>query len=137
LRDAPKQLTAIDPDAQLFESGARNVLTTASPEHQGVITASWESGYWHLLSRARHFGSVERDRGFASQWFRSDTLVDVAVTRSLGSALRVTLGADNVFDRRAERSSESLDFGGNFAYEVITPAGANGRFLYAKASYRF
>ncbi len=136
LRDAPPQLQQIDPGARLFESGARNVLTTASPRHQGVITTSWEGNDWRLLSRARHFGTVERDRGFAAQRFTPDTLFDLAVTRTLSKQLSITVGADNILDRRAQRSRDSLDFGGNFAYEVITPAGGNGRFLYASARYR-
>lgn len=137
LKDAPQRLRNIDPGAQLFESGARNVLTTASPRHKGVISGNWQTNNWHVLTRIRHYGTVERDRGFASQRFSPDSLIDIAITRQLSGSLSVTAGADNVFDRRAQRSSENLDFGGNFAYEVITPAGANGRFIYANARYSF
>ncbi|MEX1197587.1 MAG: TonB-dependent receptor [Pseudohongiellaceae bacterium] len=137
LREAPPRLRKIDPGAQLFESGARNVLTTASPEHQAVVSFDWQNDEWLLHSQARYYGTVERDRGFASQIFSPDTLFDVSVTRQFGPSWGLTLGADNVFDRRAQRSNESLDFGGNFAYEVITPAGANGRFLWTRIEMQF
>lgn len=137
LRDAPPALTAIDPDAQLFESGAINVLTTASPDNQAVLKGTWENDKWRLMSRARHYGSVIRDRGFAAQEFDPDTLIDLAVSRSFRGDWSVTVGADNVFDHLPDRSSPSLDFGGNFAYEVITPAGTNGRFVYMKATIRY
>ena len=47
------------------------------------------------------------------------------------------IGADNVFDATSDRSSGNLDFGGNFAFDVLSPAGADGRFIYSKASYHF
>ncbi|MDZ7826127.1 MAG: TonB-dependent receptor [Gammaproteobacteria bacterium] len=130
-------LTAIDPDLQLIESGARNVLTDASPEHNAVASASWENSDWELLARSRFFGSVVRDRGFARQRFGEETLFDLAVTRTLMQQLDLTLGADNLLDATSDDSSDSLDFGGNFAYDVLSPAGADGRFLYGRVRWRF
>ncbi|TVS17779.1 MAG: TonB-dependent receptor [Gammaproteobacteria bacterium] len=136
--DTPSEtLLAIDPGLNLIESGARNVLTNASPKHNAVLSATWEQSGWQLVTRSRHFSSVVRDRGFARQRFGSETLFDVAASYSMESGLGLTLGADNVIDATSDRSSENLDFGGNFAFDVLSPAGADGRFVYGQLSYRF
>lgn len=137
LPQAPAALRAIDPQVQLFQAEAINVLTTASPEHQAVLTGTWSAGPWQPLLRVRHYGSVYRDRGFAAQTFRSDTLVDATVEYAVSDRWSVTMGADNLFDRQSEPSGPGLDFGGNFAYEVLPPAGANGRFIHLNVDYRY
>ncbi len=136
--DTPSEtLLAIDPGLNLIESGARNVLTNASPKHNAVLSATWEQSGWQLVTRSRHFSGVVRDRGFARQRFGSETLFDVAASYRMESGLGLTLGADNVLDATSDRSSENLDFGGNFAFDVLSPAGADGRFVYGQLSYQF
>lgn len=137
IRPAPEPLLAIDPDASLFEEGARNVLTDASPRHQGVLGGTWSHARWRLSGRVRYYGTVTRDRGFAAQTFGADTLLDASVTRILSAGVELTVGADNLLDGYPDRTGESLDFGGNFPFEVITPAGSNGRYLYGRVDYRF
>lgn len=132
---ASEALPAIDPGLDLIESGARNVLTNASPKHKAVLSATWEHNGWQLVTRSRHFSSVVRDRGFARQRFGSETLFDIAASYRLDSGLGLTLGADNILDTTSDRSSPSLDFGGNFAFDVLSPAGADGRFVYGQLSY--
>ncbi len=137
LRQPPDSLQAIDPQISLFQAEATNVLTTASPEHQAVLTGTWRHGSWQTLLRARHYGSVYRDRGFAAQTFRADTLVDLSLQYQLSEQWSVSVGADNLFDRLSEPSGPSLDFGGNFAFEVLPPAGANGRFVHMHVDYQY
>lgn len=137
LREAPAALRAIDDGVQLFEAEAINVLTTASPENLGVFTGTWRRGGWEALVRTRYYGSVYRDRGFAAQTFGADTLVDLSLQYRINAQWSVTAGADNVFDQLSEPSGPSLDFGGNFAYEVLPPAGANGRFLHLRIDYEY
>lgn len=135
---APSEgLQAIDSSVNLIESGARNVLTDASPKHNAVLTAIWSHGGWQLVTRSRHFSSVIRDRGFARQRFGSETLFDIAASHRLGMTMELTVGADNVLDATSDRSSPNLDFGGNFAFDVLSPAGADGRFIYSEISYHF
>lgn len=135
--DAPAGLQAIDSGVTLIEAEARNVLTKASPKHNAVLTAIWNQGGWQVVTRSRYFSSVVRDRGFARQRFGSETLFDIAASHRLDMGLEVTVGADNVFDTTSDRSSENLDFGGNFAFDVLSPAGADGRFIYSEVSYHF
>lgn len=137
LQQTPASLRAIVPQVQLFQAEAINVQTTASPEHQAVLTGTWSAGPWHTLLRVRHYGSVYRDRGFAAQTFGADTLVDATVEYALSDHWSVTVGADNLFDRLSDPSGASLDFGGNFAYEVLPPAGANGRFVHLEVDYQY
>ena len=134
---APAGLSAIDNSVTLIEAEARNVLTHASPKHNAVLTAIWSHGGWQLVTRSRYFSSVVRDRGFARQRFGSETLFDMAASYRLGLGLALTVGADNVLDATSDRSSQNLDFGGNFAFDVLSPAGADGRFVYAEVSYHF
>ncbi len=134
---ATDSLLNIDPGLALIESGTRNVLTNASPKHNAVLSAKWEQSGWRLVTRSRHFSSVVRDRGFARQRFGAETLFDVAASYRMNSGLGLTLGADNVLDATSDPSSPNLDFGGNFAFDVLSPAGADGRFVYGQLSYRF
>lgn len=130
-------LRAIDGSVTLIEAEARNVLTSASPKHNAVITGMWNRSGWQIMTRSRYFSSVVRDRGFARQRFGAETLFDIAASHRLNLGLELTVGADNVFDSTSDRSSENLDFGGNFAFDVLSPAGADGWFIYSKASYHF
>lgn len=134
---APPRLAKLDPSLTLIESGTRNVLTSASPRHNAVLAALWENAAWQLSSHLRYFSSVVRDRGFARQRFGSEALVDIAVQRQLSDTLTLTLGADNLFDNHSDQADPALDFGGIFAYDVLSPAGSNGRFLYSRLALSF
>ncbi|MFU8817813.1 MAG: TonB-dependent receptor plug domain-containing protein [Pseudomonadales bacterium] len=137
VRAPSETLLGIDPTLSLIDSGARNVLTSASPEHNGVLTATWQRAGWQFVTRSRHFGAVVRDRGFARQRFGAESLLDVAASYRLPGGVGITIGSDNVFDNTSDPASLALDFGGTFAFDVLSPAGADGRLIYARVNYQW
>jgi len=135
--EASEAMRAINPDFELVGVAERNTLTTATPEWRAVLGGRWEVGRWTLNGRARYNSSVERVFAFASQRFSGETLFDVSMDYQLLKSTRLGLGAENLFDTYPDESEPANSFFGNFAYDPLNPAGVNGRFLYARATFRF
>ena len=51
--------------------------------------------------------------------------------------LSVALGADNALDEYPDRSSDDINYAGNFPYDVLSPIGMNGAFYYVRAGVTF
>lgn len=71
------------------------------------------------------------------QTFGPRVLVNAAISRSLGSAWLLTLGADNLFNAYPEKNNVYNDFGGMEQYPNSSPFGYSGAYWYATASYRW
>jgi len=89
---------------------------------------------------AAQFGSVGF-RGLATnatldQTFSRKWVTDVNVSYTLMRQLRLTIGANNVFDVYPDEQIAGNGNSGTFPYSnTLTTFGFNGRFIYAKAKY--
>ena len=142
-------------DEVLFGRVERARIEEGQPKNNILASANYQWQKLGLTLRAQRFGEVtvrtprlniapanqQADQTFSAKW-----ISDVSASFDLIQRLRLTVGADNVFDVYPDRNSQNGDarkgFSGNsffgiFAYNGASPFGFNGRFIYARTSYRF
>lgn len=136
-RNAPSQITAINPGAGLVGVEERNTLETATPERRATLSADWKRGRWNLFGRLRYNSEVKRVFTFAEQEFDAETVMDVRLGYDATQDLTLSVGARNLFDNYPEQSRDANDFFGNFAYDPLNPSGINGRFVFASLDWDY
>jgi len=128
----PAELQAINPALALVGVEEINTIESATPQHQLIINNSWRNADWQALVRMRFHSSAVRVFSFASQRFGPETAFDVELGRKLGHGINLVLGARNLFDNVPDLSNPANNFFGNFAFDVLSPIGINGRFVYGR-----
>jgi len=63
--------------------------------------------------------------------------LDAEAELRLSPRFSLAVGGYNLTDRYPTRSRSDIDYGGNFPYDVISPIGINGRYVYARVRYSF
>lgn len=51
--------------------------------------------------------------------------------------LTLAVGAQNVLDNYPRRSIDDINGAGNLAYDILSPLGINGRYVYGRARFSF
>jgi iron complex outermembrane receptor protein len=138
----PPQLAANGIRGALIGLEERNTLTTAAPNNRFVVNADWSNNVFGGLVRINRFGSTTRQfdfgGGFAPrQTFGAEWQVDLEVNATIASRVNVALGANNLFDNYPDASIDDINGAGNLAYDVLSPIGINGRYLYARVRVNF
>lgn len=116
-------------------------FTNLTPAQVAVVTA----GYDVDLAPTATVGSPNSQ---VIQHFGAKILTDLTVSCQFFGKLDVTLGGNNIFDVFPDENIASSaatvavgtngsDNAGIFPYNYISPFGYNGRFVYAKATYKF
>ncbi|KPF58450.1 hypothetical protein IP88_16545 [alpha proteobacterium AAP81b] len=138
----PAQLAANGISGGLIGLEETNTLTSAAPQSKLILTADWRQAKgWGGLVRVTHYASVTRvfdfGGGFApSQTFPDEWQLDAEVSRQIGP-VNVAVGAQNLLDNYPQRSSDDINGAGNLAYDILSPIGINGRYVYARARLVF
>jgi len=133
----PAELQAINPGLSLVGVEEINTIETATPEDKFTATATYDRGDWRLLGRVRHFGSAERVFSFARQTFGPESAIDIEIGYRLMPALEWTVGSRNLLDNFPDPSNPANNFFGNFAFDVLSPIGINGRYLYTSLDWSY
>ncbi|WP_294174672.1 TonB-dependent siderophore receptor [uncultured Sphingomonas sp.] len=139
------------PPSKLAESGIpggligleeSNTLTTAVPRSKLIVGADWNSDRLDGLVRVTRYGSVTRVFDFGggftpiqrnpAQWS-----ADAEVGYRLLGKFHLAVGANNLFDNYPDPSIPDINGAGNLAYDVLSPIGINGRFIYARTRADF
>ena len=108
-------------------------IERGSPGSRLSLAAEHHRDNWSLLARYNYFGS----------WFDSDdnhvhdgySSLDLAARYDVRDGLSLTLGSDNTVDQYPDQAVRSPSSGR--LYPRYSPAGYNGRFVYARLQYRF
>ncbi len=111
-----------------------NTIVGAAPDEKATLNAQWQGEKFSLLGRVNHYGETTRVFNFGDgfepeQTYGSKVQVDAEIGYRLGK-VQVYLGASNLLDEYPDRSSEDIFYFGNFPYDVLSPIGFNGRFVY-------
>lgn len=138
----PPELAANGIPGALIGLEERNTLTDAAPADKLLLSASWSDGRLSGLVRGTRWGSVVRvfdfGGGFApSQKFSADWTLDAEAGLTFAGRFTIAVGGQNLTDTYPEASSDDISGAGNLAYDVISPIGINGRYLYARAGVKF
>ncbi len=116
-----------------LDAGDIRLMEEGAPETRYVATVNHSTGDWRFMGRYNHFGDWYS--GYDKTNYSGYGLLDVEVSRRIGSGFTLTLGSDNIFDQSPDRSIQGGKIGTK--YPRFSPGGINGRFLYARARYEF
>ena len=119
-----------------------NILETANPESKIILSGSWRGEHWDFELRLTEFGETERDFDFGGgfpdpQEYDSKWSTDLEIGYRVSDNWQIVVGADNVFDQYADLSNGNINFFNNLPYDVISPIGFNGRFVYGRTKFTF
>jgi iron complex outermembrane receptor protein len=137
----PAALLGIDPSFRLVGVEERNTIETAAPTDKLVATATWSNERLRLLLRGSYYGEATRVFNFGGgfepmQVYGSETQLDAEAEWNLTPEFSVTVGGTNLLDEYPDLSSSDINYFGNLPYDILSPIGINGRFLYVRARVR-
>jgi iron complex outermembrane receptor protein len=134
-----QELDALDPAPVLF--GRVNVLTfeEGNPKDKLAAIVNWSQGMFGATFRATRYGEVLDPGTTASNdvWLSARTLVDLEGRVQFNDRLRLSLGAENLFDQYPDAFPVTRNSTGNTPFSNYSPFGRNGRLLYARLSWDF
>jgi iron complex outermembrane recepter protein len=138
----PAALRAFDPTFRLVGVEEVNTIESAAPKSKIVATSTWQGDKLRLLARVSHFGEATRVFNFGggfepSQTYSAETQVDVEGEIQLRPGVSFALGALNLFDAYPDLSSDLINFFGNLPYDILSPVGINGRYVYGTVKLKF
>jgi iron complex outermembrane recepter protein len=137
LQPTPAQLRAFDPTFALVGVEERNTINDAAPKSKVLGSATWKGENLSLLGRVSYYGEATRVFNFGggfepSQVYSPETQVDVEAEYTFNDALSFAVGASNLFDNYPDLSSGDINYFGNLPYDILSPIGINGRYLYGR-----
>ncbi|MCR5875833.1 TonB-dependent receptor [Phenylobacterium sp. J426] len=131
------QLSALNPAPVLFDRV--NVLTfeEGTPDSKLSGSVDWQLGPFGATVRATRYGEVLSPGTSAALDLTLDaaTLVDLEARWNVTEQVRLTLGADNVFDEYPTKSPPSLNSTSNTPFSNYSPFGRSGRYVYGRVAY--
>lgn len=147
IRATPAQLAASG--QSLFDKVALSTLETASPKYKIILAGVYTKGPWTVALKESLYGDAARyaDPGDGTYYLdRTGTafITDLDLSHRLGKALTLSVGANNLFDKRPKRVNEDglrvAALAGSPAVEVypnFSAFGVNGGYYYARATLAF
>jgi iron complex outermembrane receptor protein len=119
-----------------FGRAARNRLEDAVPHQKGTAAVSFAQGPISAVGRANFYGKVyyKPDLPENDEEFGAKTLFDAEVGYELTPSLRLSVGAENVFNTYPDKNTKPANTSsGRFVYNRnVSQFGWNGGFYYAK-----
>ena len=120
-------------------------LENTIPNDRSMLTFEYSTeGMFSGVVRFNYYGGWSNTGGLFSPGDASDkhqygsiALVDLEARIRFGDRYNLTIGGDNIFDKKADpEQDETLQFLG-VRQSLTSPFGANGAFWYARASFDF
>lgn len=138
----PAALRAFDPSFRLVGVEEVNTIESAAPKSKIVATTTWKNEKWRVLARLSHFGEATRVFNFGggfepSQTYGAETQLDVEAEVHVSRGVSVAFGASNLTDAYPDLSSDLINFFGNLPYDILSPVGINGRYVYGTVKLKF
>ncbi len=120
----------------------RNTLQGAAPKSKVILSADWTDDTWSALLRLTHYGSATRIFNFGGgfepeQTYSGEFQLDAEFGWQVTENFNWYAGASNLLDAYPDRSSSDINYFGNFPYDVLSPIGMNGRYLYTGFRAKF
>jgi len=131
-----------NPNRAIFGIEEQNTFETAAPEDKAILTGAWSNDKVSALLRATRFGETERIFDFGGgfepqQVYGAEWVIDADLRYSITDNWDIAVGGANLFDTYPDKSIFDISFFGNLPYDVLSPVGVNGRYLYIKTSLRY
>ncbi len=137
------EITAVR-EPRAIDRERRIEISAFNPKWRGNVTANLEQGPWSFMARANYYGewtdavpnavptAVSFDQTFSAEW-----LVDLEASYDFTEKLRLSVGADNVFDAYPDKDRRISQINNGIIYPQFSPFGFNGGFWYVRATAKF
>lgn len=114
-------------------------IEDASPRSKINLTNAYELGKWNFLLRNVYFGSVNDPdfKNTASEVeYGAKLITDLSVGHSFTDNLKLTVGANNLFDIYPDEVPSASNGGGQFIFSRRTSQfGFNGRYVFGRLTF--
>ncbi len=138
IANPPAQLAALGLNGQLVGDVERGTLEKSSPHTKLILTSEWSNTLYRGLVRGSRYGPVTRYTTFAPpELVGSAWQLDTEIGYSPLKNIDLSIGASNLLDNYPTRSSDNINGAGNFPYDILSPIGVNGRYVYAKVTVKY
>ena len=116
----------------------RNTIEGAAPEDKAVGTLTWQNDSFSALTRVSYFGETTRIFNFGGgfepeQTYGSEWQLDAELSVQVVDTVQLFVGGTNLLDEYPDKSSSDINFFGNLPYDVLSPLGFQGRYVYGGA----
>ncbi|SDI41897.1 iron complex outermembrane recepter protein [Pseudomonas flavescens] len=140
IKQTPAALSAVGSDLQLFDRVAQGYLTAANPKTKLILSADWQIDRFTVNASVTRYDKVvardaspQYDVTYGAKW-----LTDVEVTYAASDALDISVGANNLFDVRADDNAfPNGDINGFPRFGSISPFNPYGGYWYTRLAYNF
>ena len=134
---ATRQLATISPSPVLFARVNELIFEKGQPKSKITGSVDWTYGRFGATARAIHYGEVLSPGTTAAldQTLSAKTVVDLEGRVELMEGLRLSVGADNVFDEYPDLNILANNASPAGFYSNLSPFGRSGRYVYARISY--
>ena len=133
---ATAQLAALSPAPVLFDR--INVLTfeEGSPDSKITGSVDWSRGPFGATLRATRYGEVLSPGTTAANdlTLKARAVVDMEVRWDVMERVKLSLGADNVFDAYPTKTPPALNTTSNTPFSNYAPFGRSGRYVYGRVA---
>jgi iron complex outermembrane receptor protein len=134
-----QELEALSPPPPLFDRINVLTLEEGTPQEKIAGIVNWTSDRFGATLRATYYGEA-LDPGTTDALdftLGSETLVDLEGRFDVTDNIRVSLGAENVFDEYPDAFEPNRNTTGNTSFSNYSPFGRSGRFIYGRVSLDF
>ncbi len=122
-------------------------FTQGTPRSKIIGAVNWSKGAMSAMVRATRYGSVTQTSsyypgtaayaGAPDATVSPKTLVDLEVGYQLTKGIKITAGANNLFDIYPNKLPASLSGSGFSQYNTYAPYGYSGGFYYGRINFSF
>lgn len=137
LKATTSELLAIDPNLLLIGVEETNTIESAAPKSKGLLTVTWHNQRLKMLARLSYYGAATRVFNFGggfepSQKYGDEFQLDIEATFKINERISIGLGATNILDQYPDLSSPLINYFNNLPYDILSPIGVNGRYVYSQ-----
>ncbi len=140
--DALNAANPLEPPLTLVGVEELNTLEDASPRSKFILSGTWSGDRLDLQGRVSRYDSAVRVFNFGGgfeprQEYGAEFQVDVEAGFRFTEQLALYVGAANLLDEYPDLSSDEINFFGNLPYDILSPIGVNGRYVYARVNFKY
>ncbi|WP_397452338.1 TonB-dependent receptor plug domain-containing protein [Pseudomonas sp. NA-150] len=140
IKSTPAALTAAGSNLVLFDRVAQGYLTVANPKTKLILSSDWNIGKFDINTSVTRYDKVTArdtnptyDVTYGAKW-----LTDLDIAYGLTKDLTVAVGANNLFNVRADNNAfPQGDINGFPRFGSISPFDPYGGFWYTRLAYNF
>jgi len=126
-------------DTPLFDRVEIGRFEVGQPSSNLNLMANYTTGPWGLMLRGVRYGEIEVRRSDPEEDQVYDALftTDIELGYNFSENVRITAGANNLFDQYPDKTFQGNSFNGIFQYSGFSPSGFGGRYLYSRITLNF